>query len=78
MRKIGTPMFLFEEHYPSSDEEDQTERVTNPVLQQVNVLAHLHDQAPRTITRPEQTKNGILEPGTGRRSDMLTTSDGYF
>ena len=50
------PIFVYEEYYPSSSEEDPTESVTNPVLQQLNVFAQLQDPAPRTITEPEDVK----------------------
>ena len=43
------PMFVLEECYPSSSEENQTESVTNQVLQQPNIFAQLQDPAPRTI-----------------------------
>ena len=71
------PMFVFEEYYPSSSEENQLESVTNPLLQQPNIFAQLQDPAPRTITEHEDIKYEILEHGTKRRSDMLTSSDGY-
>ena len=70
-------MIIFEEYFPSSDEEDPTESIVISELRRSNVFGQLQDPPPREVVLPDKIDYEILKSGIKRGNDMLVSNQGF-
>ena len=70
-------LIIFEEYFPSSDEEDPTESIVISELRRSNVFGQLQDPPPREVVLQDKIDYEILESGTKRGNDMLVSNQGF-